>query len=158
MELNKRINNKNNKGITIVALILTVVLLIIIAGVSVGIGDNAVETTVEADLISELNMVQHAILERYTKASLTKETLPGIDIALSDVETIILTINDKTGNNIELKGKNYKLLDKVALKSLRFSNIKDEYIVNYKTGEVINKTQLVTSSGKALYIYAKDSE
>ena len=29
------------------------------------------------------------------------------------------------------------------------------FIVNYKTGEVINKTQKVTKAGRALYTYAK---
>ena len=32
----------------------------------------------------------------------------------------------------------------------------DTFIVNYKTGEVINETKKTTKSGKALYIYAKN--
>ena len=33
-------------------------------------------------------------------------------------------------------------------------NIKDTYIVNYKTGEVYNETQKTTNDGNILYICA----
>ena len=40
------------------------------------------------------------------------------------------------------------------LENLGITDEKDIYIVNYKTGEVINKTQKVTNKGKALYVYS----
>ena len=41
------------------------------------------------------------------------------------------------------------------LKELGIEKETNTFIVNYKTGEVINKTQKVTKAGRALYTYAK---
>ena len=40
------------------------------------------------------------------------------------------------------------------LKEMGVSQVEDSYIVNYKTGEVINETLKVTRSGQPLYVYA----
>ncbi len=100
-------------------------------------------------------MVQHALLERYTKSQLTKEELPGTNIEIEEVKKIIEEINNQTKSNIELKGKDteYKELSKQDLENLGITNEKDTFIVNYKTGEVINKTKKMTKSNKALYVY-----
>ena len=42
------------------------------------------------------------------------------------------------------------------LKELNITKATDTYIVNYKTGEVINATQMVTNKGTPLYIYATE--
>ena len=39
-------------------------------------------------------------------------------------------------------------------KELGITDIKDTYIVNYKTGEVYNETQKTTNDGNILYICA----
>lgn len=155
-------NIKNEKGITLVVLVIMVALLLIISGISITGGIRGQDTTKESVQFSELNMIQHAILERYTKAQLTKETLPGKNISLSEVQKVIDEINNISSQNIELKGKEdeYKELTKEDLEKLEINKNKgtDTYIVNYNTGEVINKTQKVTKTNKALYIYAKNSD
>lgn len=151
-------NIRESKGITLVTLVLTVVLLLIISGISITGTLRGHEEAEEVSQISELNMIQHAILERYTKAQLTKETLPGTEISKAEVEEIIKSINDKSGENIVLKGTEYKKLDKSDLKNLGITDEEDTFIVNYKTGEVINVSKRVTKSGKALYVYSKESE
>ena len=105
-------------------------------------------------------MVQHAILERYTKSQITNSTLPGTIMSMSDVQLIIDDINSSTGGNIQLKGKEeYKKIEQSDLEKLGLKG-KDKYtyIVNYNTGEVINQTIKVTKSGKALYIYSREEE
>lgn len=151
-------NIRENRGITMVALVITIVLLLIIVGVSLrGILPRRFEAE-DNTKISELNMVQHAILERYTKAQLTKETLPGESIDISEVQTIINEINTMSDQNIQLKGTEYKKLSSDDLISLGIKNGEDTFIVNYKTGEVINTSLKVTESGKALYTYGKENE
>lgn len=148
-------NLRKNKGITITSLIVTVIILLIISGISITgtiRGDKEAEATTQ---IAELNMVQHAILERYTKAQLTKENLPGTEIEKSKVQIIIDEINSITGEGITLKGSEYKELSENDLRKLGIIQENEVFIVNYKTGEVINKTLKTTSSGKALYIYSK---
>lgn len=148
-------NLRKNEGITIITLVITIIVLLIISGISITgtiRGDKEAE---EATQISELNMIQHAILERYTKAQLTKETLPGTVIEKAQVQTIIDEINSISGESITLKGTEYKELSIADLEKLGITQEDNIFIVNYKTGEVINKTLKVTNSGKALYIYSK---
>lgn len=149
-------NIRKNKGITLVALVITIILLIIISGISItGTIGNQKEAEA-ATQIEELNMIQQAILQRYTKSQLTKEELPGTKIDKQQVETIINEINTKAGTSINLKGTEYFQLNNEDLRKLGITGKEDIYIVNYKTGEVINDTIKVTNSGEALYIYSKN--
>ena len=149
-------NLRKNNGITLIALIITVIVLTIIAGITVGVPKNSTNSTEDATSLSELEMVQHAILENYSKSILTKETLPGTDIEISSVQKIIDEINSKTNGKIILKSDTgYKSLNKEDLLSLGLSkeNLEETYIVNYNTGEAINSTKKVTNNKKPLYIY-----
>ena len=148
-------NKRENKGITLVALVITIIILLIISGISITGTIAGKKETQESVQISELKMIQQAILQRYTKSQLTKETLPGTSIDISQVQSMINEINNKTEQNIILKGKDYKRLNKTDLEKLGITGEEDSYIVNYNTGEVINETLKTTKSGKALYIYAK---
>lgn len=155
-------NIRKEQGITLMVLVITIILLLIISGISITGTLRGHKETEEASEISELNMIQHAILERYTKAQLTKEaleTLPGTDIEKNQVQNIIDEIKSKSNEQIFLKGKEgYKRLDTTDLSNLGIKKEEDTFIVNYKTGEVINETKKTTKSGKALYIYAKNEE
>lgn len=152
-------NIRKEQGITLMVLVITIILLLIISGISITGTLRGHEETEEASEISELNMIQHAILERYTKAQLTKETLPGTDIVeIEQVQNIIDEIKSKSKEQISLKGTEYKRLDTTDLSNLGIKKEEDTFIVNYKTGEVINETKKTTKSGKALYIYAKNEE
>lgn len=148
-------NIRKEQGITLMVLVITIILLLIISGISITGTLRGHEETEEASEISELNMIQHAILERYTKAQLTKEDLPGTEIDKDDVKRIIDEINSESGENIELKGTKYKQLSKTDLEKLGITKEDDTFIVNYKTGEVINASKKITKSKKALYTYSK---
>ena len=147
-------NIRKKKGITLVALVITIVLLLIIAGISITGTIRGEKQTKESVAVSELNMVQHAILERKTKAQLTKEELPGQSVTSTQIQQVIDEIEKKSGTTISLKGntEDYKLLNAEALQDLGMENYKSEYIVNYSTGEVIDITIQVTEDGEVLYI------
>ena len=51
-----------------------------------------------------------------------------------------------------------KEINKSDLEKLGITGEEDTFIVNYKTGEVINKTARVTNLNKALYVYSKSEE
>ena len=146
-------NIRKNNGITLVALVITIVLLLIIAGISITGTIRGEKQTKESVAVSELNMVQHAILERKTKAQLTKEELPGQSVTSTQIQQVIDEIEKKSGTTISLKGntEDYKLLNAEALQDLGMENYKSEYIVNYSTGEVIDITIQVTEGGRVLY-------
>lgn len=151
-------NRRKNEGITLIALVITIIVLLIIVAIPIANSEKGIKQSEEVTYISELTMIQHAILERYTSSIYTKQELPGIAIEKSKVELVIKEINEICNTNIELKGNEYKRLLKQDLKKLGIENEEDIYIVNYKTGEVINETKKTTESKKALYIYAKDEK
>ena len=151
-------NIRKNDGITLIALVITVIMLLIISGISIT-GTVTDQKQAEANVqIAELDIIQHAILERYVKSQLTKEELPGTIMEITEVTEIVKEINKTTGQNIDLKGTEYRKLQKSDLEELGITGEKDIYIVNYKTGEVINQTQKVTKTGVALYIYSKSEK
>ena len=151
-------NIRKNDGITLIALVITVIMLLIISGISIT-GTVTDQKQAEANVqIAELDIIQHAILERYVKSQLTKEELPGTIMEITEVTEIVKEINKTTGQNIDLKGTEYRKLQKSDLAELGITGEKDIYIVNYKTGEVINQTQKVTKTGVALYIYSKSEK
>lgn len=155
-ERRQNMNIRKNRGITIVALVVSIIILLIIAGVSISgtiIGVKETEATAQ---MSELTMIQHAILERYTSSIYTKQELPGTTIQISEVEIIIDEINELCDSNITLKGTEYKRLTKQDLNNLGIKNEEYTYIVNYKTGEVINESIKATESKEPLYIYSRE--
>ena len=161
-------NNLDSKtsesGITIIALVITIVVLLIIASISINMGSQELTEGTDRKLKSELGMVNHALLEKKVKVDLTGESYPGTQIQnMSEVQSIVSEINSlkTSGDTVTLKdteAKNYYLIEteeqfnKLGIKS---SNYK--YIVNYKTGEVINKDILITPSGEPLYTYSVDN-
>ena len=54
----KKINN--TEGITLVALCVTIVILLILAGISINSGYNLIKESKKNKLLSELEMIQHA--------------------------------------------------------------------------------------------------
>ena len=159
---NKVINHE--KGFTLLALIITIIVLIILASITINIGKNEITESKEDAMLTELAMVQNAILQRKTKADLTGEEYPGETIidANIDLKETIKEINDKKASEekeITRKDEDdshYYLLttENGALEELGITNSEDAYIVNYETGEVINYTTKLTETGKPLYIYA----
>lgn len=140
---------KANKGITLVALVITIVVLLILASVTIYSGTNATKMAQSNTLMIELDMVQHAILERYSEYSLTQNEniLVGTEIEYSEVNEIADSIG------VTLKAtEGYYQLEPSELSDLGISDAVDTYIVNYQTGEVINKSQLETQSGYVLYV------
>lgn len=144
------------KGITIISLVITVIILVIISGIGITMGTNAIKSSKDNQLVSELSMVQHAVLEQYTKYQTTKDItyLVGNKVELEEMNQIAKNLNI-TLVNIPQKytNKDYYRLDKASLLQIGIENTDDEYIVNYISGEVINMTQKTTSN-TALYVRA----
>lgn len=155
------------KGITLIALIITIIVLLIIAGVTIGGAIRGIDESQENKLFSELKMVQHAIVERKTKYDLTgqQELLKGTkinninDIDITDDEGTNVKLNLKlTQADIDSTEKAYYRLNEQDLKAIGLEPATEtgvansNYIVNYSTGEVYNETVKKSPTGKLLYI------
>ena len=150
---------KENKGITIIALVVTIVVLLILASVTINGVIQGVDESEENKLLSELSMVQHAITQRYTKYELTKDKdiLVGTRIQTSTLENVPNTINWKVTQFDEINNpeREYYRVNKSDLVKLGLSGddkTDSSYVVNYSTGEVYNETSKQTKSGKVLYL------
>lgn len=151
---------KNQTGVTIVSLVITVIVLMIVAGIGVKVGTDQITKTKDNTVVSELSMVQHAILEQYTKYKTTKNAnyLVGNMVSGEELNSITSTLGVTlvtVPSSYSEKERAYYKLDKASLLEIGIKNTDDEYVVNYISGEVMNITKKATSDGNALYVRAK---
>ena len=158
---------KNNKGITLVALVITIIVLTILAGITVGSiteKKGTLKTTNDEILLYELNEIQQAVLELNIKYKQTgaQSYFEGTKITRDEADDYLQEIASESGKTITLKltdeedtlsdDKSYYKLVKSDLDHMGLQNSQDEYVVNYYTGEIFNITTKVTSDGRPLYI------
>lgn len=168
---------KTNKGITLISLTVTIIVLLIIASVGTYSGIDALLNAREETQIAELDMLQHVVLENYSKYLVThnldkyiigepktysyvKGIVNEINSELEDVKKISLKSDDYDGetDSEEKSLKQYYLLKTTHLQNMSIDKVNsEEYIVNYKTGEVININKKVTKTGEPLYRYAVEN-
>ncbi len=162
---NKEIIIKKEKGITLIALVVTVIVLLILAGVSLTGGLQTATNSRDTAVLSELEMIQHAVLERYTKGATVGNynNFPGTqkytdisqiksEIPQLTSDTTLMQILENTKDSIN----DYYYLEPDDLKELEITKADDSYIINYKIGLVIDVTNQMTKQGEPVYIYAKD--
>ncbi len=133
---------EKNKGVTLVILVITIIVILIIAGVSIGIGSFSINLYQDSILDSEAKELQTVIINQYQRY-----------LSVNDESILIGTPCDSTGDT-NASVKEYYLLKNEDLINLGMKNPKDEYIVNYKTGEIINKTS-VNSKGEQIHLTTK---
>lgn len=150
---------KENKGITLISLIVTLIVMSIIATITVTTmkkDNNTVNETKSSMKEYELHQIQQTVFENYIKYIQTKneEYLVGTQCTnvsqLTQYENELdISFKDTAGEGY----KNYYYLDNdEALNKLGITGTKDRFIVNYKTGEVFNYTAKKNKTGEVLYI------
>ena len=146
----KKLND--NKGITLIVLVITIIVLLIITGITLYTGTDSVETARENKFLTELSIVQHAAQEVYYNYTVTKNEELFVGTVAEDAEDIAddLGVTLLIDTPVSAEEKYYELSPD-HLRKIGITNTEDTYIVNYKTGEVINKTQKEINS-QILYI------
>jgi type II secretory pathway pseudopilin PulG len=177
---------KKENGITLAALVVTIIVILILASISINYGYDSINEGKNNILVSELQMVEQAVAEQYIQAIELKldETLytnesnkpsiyVGTLIHFDDLETYkpegitYISADLKTERISEDKiaySEFYYLLTSDDLENLKIeSNGGGEYtyVVNYSTGEVYNYTKKKTSGSDSEVLYyagKKDSQ
>lgn len=162
----KKSNSEN--GITLTMLVITIIVILIIAGISISGGIAGIDSANDNKLIADLEKVQHAVTQRYSKFKLTKDKslLVGTKVNLSELTDVPESINWRVfqftngETTPQYPERKYYRLSKSDLESLGFSGEYkgSSYIVNYSSGEVYDEGQKQTSDGKALYKTAISEE
>ena len=169
---------KNENGITLSALVITIIVIFILASISINYGVDTLNESKAKTLEASLEMVEQAVAEQYVKATelnllnvkTTSEqpaTFVGTIIKANDLPQIAGSDSIVFQKKEELAGKtnadityaeSYYRLTPTDLEKLKIEsddNTKYTYIVNYSTGEVYNETKQKTSLGKTLYYAGK---
>lgn len=143
---------REEKGITLIALVVTIIVLLILVSIGISGGRASINVAKDNKLIADLSMVQHAILERYSKYKLTKEEqmLVGTKIEYEDAEDAANELDQVLPNEGE-----YYRLEQDDLKKLGLTEAQHTYIVNYEQGIAFNETIKQTSSGEHLFVNSK---
>lgn len=176
-----KIDFRDSKGITIIALIITIIIMIILATISIKYGFKSINSTQDSVIESGLETVQQALIQQHTKANTIEKNDKDADFSNTSDKYYIGTPQDKD----EIK----RLLENYGVKSdsnkfnlLNFDYTKDdynstknddiyyklessdleklgiddakgrEYLVNYSTGEVWDLTNIKYNNGNYAYI------
>ena len=146
---------KNEKGITLIALAVMVIIMVIIATITFYSGVSTIQDSKQRRLKLELETVQHAVLERYTKYKLVKDDSYLVGTKVTDINTIPYEYRDllKSQVNATEAEANYYILEDEEMHFKKLDLIKPTftYIVCYKTGEVMNKEVTTFSDGDFIY-------
>lgn len=141
----------NNKGITIVVLVITVVVMLILSGIVIYSGMDVLKDAKIQNFTASINQIESAIDTEYFRYQNNSiDILPGEKITTSN------TLNSEISSLIGSKLTNdnltaYYYLNADAINSLELSNVEPmRYIVNYSTGEVID-TKGVEIDGNTYY-------
>lgn len=144
---------KSENGITMMVLVVTIIVLAIIASIVIQYSINGGEYSKEKQLLSDLEIVQHAVYEQYEQYRTTGDEsfLVGSKASNPDDSRVTWENNNAYWASNE-RDKQYYLLTPETLKKLNINNSKDTYIVNYYTGECYNSTVRTTpQNNKVLY-------
>lgn len=133
---------KENKGITLIALAVTVLVLLILASIGVSGGIDAIKSSIYYEAVSEIRMLQAKVNEIYEENKTTKKEY-GVQANTSDRSSQILqaysTVKAKntTGEDIG-EINDYRYFSKNYIKeTLDLEGIKYDFAVNLKTRTVI---------------------
>lgn len=157
---------KENKGITLISLVITIIIMLILAAVTINVagGEKNMKKAKENNKLFELQELQEAVLETYIKYKQTGNESYLVGTICEETELLqyqeqydgILS-KDINGNTGKINYSNYrKLDDQEKLNSLGIQDSEDYYIVNYITGEVFNYTSKTLEDGTVLYVNIKE--
>ena len=140
---------KKDSGITIITLAITVIVMLILVSVGIVQGTGYIKEVRINRINTELYEVQNAVFSQYTLFTATNNNsyLKGNVITKSSVEALL-----PAGMYLSGVSGSYYELNPNELESIGIKKAKDTYIVNYETGEVINKTKKTNEDGVFLYI------
>lgn len=135
---------RNNKGISLITLIVTIVVLIILASVSIYFGyEHNLNKATFTKIYTEMKEVSEAVKERALENRIDNIAYPYVGTKLTEDNTLEV--------NGVIYGEGYYLLTPEDMsKGLGLTNVTREYVVNYSNGEVVSKKAIYLNE-KSLY-------
>ena len=148
---------KNNKGITIIALIIIVLLMVLLASVTAYEANDLISITKKQSIETNLLLIQakvriineQVVFEKDEEKK--KELLVGTK--LSDKTQVLNSLKEKKVLSSNESGEDYYVLSKKNLDDMGLDTLEenDAYVVNYNTEEVIYVHGVKMDDGVYLY-------
>ncbi len=143
---------KQEKGITLVALVITVLVMSILAGTAISSGRSIIDSNKVMAFIQELKVVQsevNVIVEKQKQGDTSYDAI-GIEVSRLDTETMTKLVKGplqgKTAEEI-IDFKYYRVSD---LQQMGIENVNQSVLINLKTREVISVNG-IEDAGKMCY-------
>lgn len=141
-------NLVSNKGITLAALVITIILLLILSGVGITAGRDSIENARLAARGTELQMMQDKVNELEQNYRKGDDSVLQLGRTLQDLEQDKQkqAFDGAKEEKKQLEGieeeiidqEDYRYYDKATIESLGFKNIDQEFLVNVKRRKVIS--------------------
>ena len=135
----KRLNINKNKGITLIALVITIIVLLVLAGVSIAMltGDNGILTQANNAKIEQCHgAVKEAINLKYSEWQIKLKIGDATKFASTEI--------------VEFEGKEERLLANTSITFLDFLKGSNNEEINYIRGNNILNVEKLTGSKQAL--------
>ncbi len=138
---------KNQKGITLVSLAVTVVIMAILAGVATYVGSESIQETKRTTFISELEMIQAKVNTIYEKIKTNEQdrlyytSTIGQDLTQIEASKLNEILQDT-------KPDGFRYFSKDELKKLDLQNIRQNVLINFNTREVISVDGIIIDKTK----------
>ncbi len=149
----KKVQKLKEKGITLIALVVTIIILLILAGVTLnmamsgdGLFSKAKLAVNKYDVASEQEVLQQQIIEYQMNNSIEKigEKLSDKISSVTDSNWKVIQLNNSDKNY----GTNYYYVPK-GTEIANYGQTKYNWVMNYETGEVINIEEYTVLDGNA---------
>lgn len=129
---------KENKGITIIALIITIVIMLILASVTIYVGTDSVDYSKMVKFTSYMQAIQKQV-DEISKSE--DYSAYGQELTIEEQERLTQVLENENDTFItsDVTSEFLRFFDTDDLKSqLELDNIDDEIVVNFETREVIS--------------------
>jgi len=132
-------NEKNNKGITLMALVITIVILIILASIGTYSGIQVVKSAQFTAFSTELKIMQTQVNKLYEEKKNGNDDVDALGKTISSSST---TVQSHATNAFNASGitdtSNYKYFDTDTIKSLNIEGVEGEFFVNVDKRSVVS--------------------
>lgn len=134
-------NKNSQKGITIIALVITVIMLLILASVATYTGIESYDKAEQIKFVSQMKLIQAKVDEKVQEDGFNPDSIDGA--VLTDEQKQILIAAKDNGEISSPSEDDYKKYIKYLTKEqlstqLSLDNIDEGIIINFKTREVIS--------------------
>jgi len=125
----------NNKGVTMVTVVVMIIIMVLIATVSIVAGNKLIVNSNEYKQEQELESVRMAVTRKKAEMGMAGSLIPVGDSYVGIKDPILKTVDSAT-----IAATDWYLLDEENLEKLGLYDVKNRYIVNYDY-EVVLSTQ-----------------